>query len=74
MNRMVFWFLFGVFCTMSMIMVAFGLLFIRDVYLHRAEVSFGSVILGILLLMAGGGLFATTIAETVRQLCERHQR
>jgi hypothetical protein len=71
MNRILLWFMFGVFSSLAMLMVVFGILFIRDVYVHRAEVSFGSLIFGILLLMVGGGLLSSTVAETVRRLRQK---
>ncbi|MCX5798865.1 MAG: hypothetical protein NTU90_04795 [Proteobacteria bacterium] len=67
MNRIWSWFAFGVFFTLSVTMIVFGILFIRDVYVFRGEVSFGSLIFGIILLMVGGGLLSSTIAETIRK-------
>ena len=71
MNRMLLWFLFGVFTSMALLMVVFGALFIKDVYVNRAEASFGSLIFGILLLLAGGGVLSSPIAETVRKLFQK---
>lgn len=68
MARMFFWFFFGIVLTLSIIMVVFGILFIRDFYLHDAEIACGSLVFGIALLLAGGGLASSTIAETVRRL------
>lgn len=56
---------------MALLMVVFGVLFIKDVYVHRAEASFGSLIFGILLLLVGGGVLSSTIAETVRKLFQK---
>jgi hypothetical protein len=39
MNRILLWFLFGVFTSLALLMVVFGVLFIKDVYVHRAEAS-----------------------------------
>ena len=39
LNRIFFWFVFGVFFTLSIVMIVFGILFIRDVYYSRAEVA-----------------------------------
>jgi hypothetical protein len=71
MNRLLLWFLFGVFFSVSMVMVVFGVLFLRDVYVYRGEVSFGSFIFGMLLVVVGGGLLSSTIAETVRKLTQK---
>jgi len=71
MSRILLWFLFGVFTSMALLMVVFGVLFIQDVYANRAEASFGSLIFGVLLLLAGGGVLSSTIAETVRRLLQK---
>jgi hypothetical protein len=71
MNRILLWFLFGVFTSLALLMVVFGILFIKDVYGHSAEASFGSLIFGILLLLVGGGVLSSTIAETIRKLFQR---
>lgn len=71
MNRILLWFLFGVFVSLALLMAAFGILFIKDAYVHKAEASFGSLIFGILLLLAGGGVLSSTIAETVRKILGR---
>jgi hypothetical protein len=56
---------------MALLMVAFGVLFIKDVHVNRAEASFGSLIFGILLLLVGGGVLSSTIAETIRKLFQK---
>jgi hypothetical protein len=71
MNRLLLWFLFGVFTSLALLMVVFGVLFMKDVYVNRAEASFGSFIFGVLLLLAGGGVLSSTIAETVRKLFQK---
>jgi hypothetical protein len=71
MNRLLLWFVFGVFFTAAILMITFGVLFIKDVYVNRAEVAFGSLIFGIILLLAGGGLLSSTVAETIRKLIHK---
>jgi len=71
MNRILVWFLFGVFTSLALLMVVFGIIFIKDVYVHRAEASFGSLIFGVLLLLVGGGVLSSTIAETARKLFQK---
>lgn len=70
-NRMFFWFVFGVFVSLSIIMIVFGIITIRDVYVNRVHVVFGSVIFGIVLILAGGGILASTIAETIHKLRQK---
>jgi len=68
MNRMFFWFIFGVFFSLSITMIVFGIIIISDVYYHREDAFFGSLIFGILLILAGGGILSSTIAETIYKL------
>ena len=71
MDRLWFWFVFGVFFTLSVMMIVFGILFIKDVYLSSGEAAFGSLIIGAVLLLAGGGLLSSTIAETIRKVLKK---
>ena len=71
MERLWFWFVFGVFFTLSIVMIVFGILFIRDFHVSAGEVAFGSFIVGVVLLLVGGGLLSSTIAETVRKLLKK---
>ena len=68
MHRVLFWFLFGVMLTFAAMLMVFGVLFMRDVYLSMGsasgEVPFTSLLFGIILLLVGGGLLCSTIAET----------
>ncbi len=58
--------------TFSVMLMVFGVLFIRDVYTSigsgAGEVAFTSLLFGIILLLVGGGLLCSTIAETIRKL------
>ena len=72
MQRALFWFFFGVMLTFAVLLMVFGVLFMRDVYLSMGsasgEVPFTSLLFGIILLLVGGGLLCSTIAETVKKL------
>ena len=72
MRRALFWFLFGVIFTFAVMLMVFGVLFIRDVYTsigsETGAVSFASLLFGIVLLLVGGGLLCSTVAETIRKL------
>ena len=72
MHKALFWFLFGVVFTFSVMLMVFGVLFMKDVYMSmgsaRGEVPFTSLLFGMILLLVGGGLLCSTIAETVRKL------
>jgi uncharacterized membrane protein YhaH (DUF805 family) len=72
MHRALFWFMFGVMITFAAMLMVFGVLFMRDVYLSigsgSEEVAFTSLLFGIILLLVGGGLLCSTIAETICKL------
>lgn len=70
-RRLFFWFVFGVFISLSLMMIVFGIITIRNVYLDRAHVIFGTVIFGVVLILVGGGILASTIAETIHKLREK---
>ena len=65
--------MFGVYMTLSIVMLAFGALYLRTVfvslYLAQGEIAFSSLILGIVLLMVGGGIFSSSIARYVKKVC-----
>jgi hypothetical protein len=72
MQRALFWFMFGVMFTFAVMLMVFGVLFMRDVYLSvgagSGEVAFTSLLFGIVLLLVGGGLLCSTVAETINKL------
>ncbi|MBP1730699.1 MAG: hypothetical protein H6Q55_1128, partial [Deltaproteobacteria bacterium] len=72
MQRALFWFVFGAMITFAVMLMVFGVLFMKDVYVSMgsgsAEVTFTSLLFGIILLLVGGGLLCSTIAETIRKL------
>ncbi|HVN95295.1 MAG TPA: hypothetical protein VMT62_02610 [Syntrophorhabdaceae bacterium] len=72
MRMLWFWFVFGVFFTLAVIMIVFGIHFISDIYYYgEGENIFGSLIIGIILLLAGGGILSSTVAETVRKFLKK---
>jgi hypothetical protein len=72
MQKAFFWFVFGAMMTFAIMLMVFGVLFMKDVYLSmdsgRGEVTFTSLLFGIILLLVGGGLLCSTVAETIRKL------
>ena len=72
MQKAFFWFVFGAMITFAVMLMVFGVLFMKDVYVSMgsgsAEVTFTSLLFGIILLLVGGGLLCSTIAETIRKL------
>lgn len=72
MHRALFWFVFGAMITFAIMLMVFGVLFMKDVYVSMGsgtgEVTFTSLLFGIILLLVGGGLLCSTVAETIRKL------
>ena len=72
MQGALFWFVFGAMITFAIMLMVFGVLFMKDVYVSMGsasgEVTFASLLFGIILLLVGGGLLCSTIAETIRKL------
>ena len=72
MQRALFWFVFGAMITFAIMLMVFGVLFMKDVYVSMGsasgEVTFTSLLFGIVLLLVGGGLLCSTIAETIGKL------
>jgi hypothetical protein len=58
--------------TFAAMLMVFGVLFMRDVYVSAGsasgEVAFTSLLFGIILLLVGGGLLCSTVAETIKKL------
>lgn len=73
MKSALYWFMFGVGVTFGIMMMVFGMLFIKDVYLSlhmsKGDIAFPSLLFGIILLMVGGGLLSSTIATSIRKAC-----
>jgi hypothetical protein len=71
-QKALFWFVFGAMMTFAIMLMVFGVLFMKDVYVSMGsgsgEVTFTSLLFGIILLLVGGGLLCSTIAETIRKL------
>jgi hypothetical protein len=71
MKRMLSWFLFGVFLTFGMMLIVFGVFFMRNLLFAvgtgSGEFAVPSLLFGIVLILVGGGLISSTVAETVRR-------
>ncbi len=72
MKRMLSWFFFGVFLTFGMMLIVFGVFFMRNLLFavgtDRGEFAFPSLLFGIILILVGGGLISSTVAESVRRM------
>lgn len=75
MKRVLSWFLFGVFVTFGIMLIVFGIFFMRNLLLalgtDRAEFAVPSLLFGIILILVGGGLISSTIAESVKRILHR---
>jgi hypothetical protein len=67
MKLTMYWLTFGLSASCGMVMVFFGVVFIRNMcfclYLSRGQSAFSSLLLGVLLLLVGGGLVSSTIVR-----------
>lgn len=63
------WFLLGVLVTTGLMMMTFGVLFIRSMMTSSLSGVgiFALLLLGIVLLLTGGGLLSSTVAESIRR-------
>jgi len=68
MKKSVSFFIQGVLITLSLLMVIFGLILIANAFHTEGEVAFGSLFFGILLILTGGGLGVSSIAELVKKI------
>ncbi len=75
-HRAMFWFFFGAIVTFGFTLMAFGVVFLRDAFIGmgdavRGEFVFSSFLFGMVLLIVGGGLLSSAIAESVRRMWKR---
>jgi uncharacterized membrane protein YidH (DUF202 family) len=66
------WLTFVLSVSLGMVMVCFGVVFLRSMcfcfYLSRGEAVFSSFLLGVLLLLVGGGLLSSTIVRLKKEV------
>jgi hypothetical protein len=67
------WILYGLFAATGLAMVILGLLFFHSMVMSSpgGQGIFTLLLFGIILLVAGGGLLSSTIAESFRRLSRR---
>ena len=75
MQRALFWFLFGVMFTFAMMLMVFGVLFMRDVYVSAGsgsgEVAFTSLLFGMACTLEGMRRSVIGLAKGGRGLLRR---
>lgn len=74
-KRLVSWFVFGVFLTFGMMLIVFGVFFMRNLLAalgtDQGQVAFPSFLFGITLILVGGGLISSTVAESLKRILEK---
>ncbi len=75
MKSALYWIKFGVYVVVAIIMLIFGALFIRHVFvslcLADGKAVFLSLLLGVILFLVGGRLLCTTLARSVMRAFAR---
>ena len=65
------WVLYCVYTAVGLALVYFGLLFLKNIYLclclSEGKAAFGSLLFGVILLLVGVGLVASTVALSVKK-------
>lgn len=68
MTKAISFFIQGVIITLSILMLAFGIIFVFNAFHSEGEVAFGSLVFGILLFLTGGGLFASSVVGLIKKI------
>ncbi len=76
MGSTLYWIKFGVYVVVAVVMLVFGALFLRHVYislwLENGELAVSSLMLGVVLFLVGGGLLLTTLAHSIKRAWGRN--
>ena len=71
MRSVIYWIVFGVYMVVGFVLLFFGALFLRHVYvalwMADGRIAIPSLLFGVILLMVGGGILFSTLARSVRR-------
>ncbi|HUJ69186.1 MAG TPA: hypothetical protein VLW86_06660 [Syntrophorhabdales bacterium] len=71
MRSVLYWMVFGVYVIVGLVLVFFGVLFLRHVYvalwMSAGRIAIPSLLFGVILLMVGGGILFSTFARSVKR-------
>ncbi len=69
------WVVYCVYAAVGLVLVYVGLLFLKNIYiclcLSEGKAAFGSLLFGVILLLTGVGLVASTVAHSVKKMWAR---
>ena len=75
MRSLLYWIVFSVYMIVGLLLLFFGVLFLRHVYvalwMSAGRIAIPSLLLGVILLMAGGGVLFSTFAGSVKRATAR---
>ena len=75
MKSLLYWIMFGVYMIVGFVLLFFGALFLRHVYIallmSDGRIAIPSLLFGVILLMVGGGILSSAFARSVRRAAAR---
>lgn len=71
MKSVVYWVVFGVYMVVGLLLLAFGVLFLRHVYvalwMSDGRIAIPSLLFGVILLMVGGGILFSAFVRSAKK-------
>ncbi len=75
MRSVLYWIVFGVYMIVGFVLLLFGALFLRHVYvalwMYDGRIAIPSLLFGVILLMVGGGILFSTFARSIKRAATR---
>ncbi len=75
MRSAVYWFVFGVYMVVGVVMLFLGALFLRHVYvslwMSDDRIAFSSLFLGVILFLVGGRILFSALASSIKRAVTR---
>jgi hypothetical protein len=75
MRSAAYWVVFGVYTVVGVVMLFFGALFLRHVYvslwMSDGRIAFSSLLLGVILFLVGGRILFSTLASSIKRAATR---
>jgi len=75
MRSLLYWIVFSVYTIVGLVLLFFGVLFLRHVYvalwMSAGRIAIPSLLLGVILLMVGGGILFSTFARSFKRATTR---
>jgi len=75
MRSVLYWIVFAVYMIVGFVLLFFGVLFLRHVYvalwMSEGRIALPSLLFGVILLMVGGGILFSTFVRSVKRAAAR---